>query len=66
MTVQHKPFAITLDVGSSHLNKTGSWRSMRPVYVDRLPPCNKAVFAIIHVKAAVIGGSWIYLLVLTR
>ncbi len=42
MTVQHKPFAITLDVGSSHLNKTGSWRSMRPVYVDRLPPCNKA------------------------
>ncbi len=41
MTVQHKPFAITLDVGSSHLNKTGSWRSMRPVYVDRLPPCNK-------------------------
>ena len=42
MTVQHKPFAITLDVGSSHLNKTGSWRSMRPVYVDRLPPCNKS------------------------
>lgn len=41
MSVQHKPFAITLDVGSSHLNKTGSWRSMRPVYVDRLPPCNK-------------------------
>jgi len=42
MTVQHKPFAITLDVGSSHLNKTGSWRSMRPIYIDRLPPCNKA------------------------
>ena len=42
MTIQHKPFAITLDVGSSHLNKTGSWRSMRPIYVDRLPPCNKA------------------------
>ncbi len=41
MTIQHKPFAITLDVGSSHLNKTGSWRSMRPVYVNRLPPCNK-------------------------
>jgi NADPH-dependent glutamate synthase beta subunit-like oxidoreductase len=35
-----KPFAITLDVGSSLANKTGSWRSMRPVYVDRLPPCN--------------------------
>ena len=42
MTIQQKPFAITLDVGTSHLNKTGSWRSMRPVYVDRLPPCNKA------------------------
>lgn len=42
MTIQQKPFAITLDVGSSRLNKTGSWRSMRPVYVDRLPPCNKA------------------------
>lgn len=42
MTVQHKPYAITLDVGSSHLNKTGSWRTERPVYVNRLPPCNKA------------------------
>ena len=36
-----KPFAITLDVGSSLLNKTGSWRTERPVYVDRLPPCNE-------------------------
>jgi len=34
-----KPFAITLDVGSSLANKTGSWRVDRPVYVDRLPPC---------------------------
>ena len=25
-----KPFAITLDVGSSLANKTGSWRTMRP------------------------------------
>jgi len=33
------PFAITLDVGSSLANKTGSWRVERPVYVDRLPPC---------------------------
>ena len=39
MTMQ-KPFAITLDPGSSLANKTGSWRSERPVYVDRLPPCN--------------------------
>jgi 2-oxoacid:acceptor oxidoreductase delta subunit (pyruvate/2-ketoisovalerate family) len=37
-----KPFAITLDVGSSLANKTGSWRTMRPVYLDRLPPCNHA------------------------
>ena len=37
-----KPFAITLDVGSSLANKTGSWRTKRPVYVDRLPPCNHA------------------------
>jgi 2-oxoacid:acceptor oxidoreductase delta subunit (pyruvate/2-ketoisovalerate family) len=37
-----KPFAITLDVGSSLANLTGSWRSQRPVYVDRLPPCNQA------------------------
>jgi 2-oxoacid:acceptor oxidoreductase delta subunit (pyruvate/2-ketoisovalerate family) len=37
-----KPFAITLDVGSSLANKTGSWRTQRPVYLDRLPPCNNA------------------------
>jgi len=36
------PFAITLEVGSSHANHTGSWRVERPVYVDRLPPCNDA------------------------
>ena len=37
-----KPFAITLDPGSSLANHTGSWRTNRPVYVDRLPPCNHA------------------------
>jgi NADPH-dependent glutamate synthase beta subunit-like oxidoreductase len=37
-----KPFAITLDVGSSLANKTGSWREERPKYVHRLPPCNDA------------------------
>lgn len=37
-----KPFAITLDPGSSLANRTGSWRTSRPVYVDRLPPCNHA------------------------
>ncbi|HYS36194.1 MAG TPA: NAD(P)-binding protein, partial [Pseudonocardiaceae bacterium] len=37
-----EPFAITLDVGSSLANKTGSWRTERPVYLDLLPPCNQA------------------------
>ena len=38
--MMEKPFAITLDVGSSLANKTGSWRTERAVYQDRLPPCN--------------------------
>lgn len=37
-----KPFAITLDVGSSRANKTGAWRTERAVYVKRQPPCNHA------------------------
>ncbi|HUL96733.1 MAG TPA: NAD(P)-binding protein [Usitatibacter sp.] len=37
-----KPFAITLDPGSSLANHTGTWRTEKPVYVDRLPPCNNA------------------------
>ncbi|HVO88350.1 MAG TPA: NAD(P)-binding protein, partial [Casimicrobiaceae bacterium] len=41
-TSMEKPFAITLDAGSSLANKTGSWRTNRPVYLDRLPPCNHA------------------------
>ncbi len=36
------PFAITLDPGTSLANETGSWRTEKPVYVDRLPPCNHA------------------------
>ncbi len=35
-------FAITLDVGTSLANHTGSWRTMRPEYLHRLPPCNHA------------------------
>lgn len=35
-----KPFAITLDVGSSLENHTGSWRTLKPVYINHLPPCN--------------------------
>ena len=37
-----KPFAITLDVGSSLANHTGAWRLERPVYVDLTPPCAHA------------------------
>jgi NADPH-dependent glutamate synthase beta subunit-like oxidoreductase len=42
MTDSDLPFAITLDPGTSLANQTGTWRSMRPNYVDRLPPCNNA------------------------
>jgi len=49
-----KPFAITLDVGSSLANRTGSWRTNRPVYVDRLPPCNHACPAGENIQA------WLY------
>ena len=49
-----KPFAITLDVGSSLANKTGSWRTERAVYVDRLPPCNHACPAGENIQ------SWLY------
>jgi NADPH-dependent glutamate synthase beta subunit-like oxidoreductase len=49
-----KPFAVTLDVGSSRLNKTGSWRTERPVYVKRLPPCNHACPAGENIQA------WLY------
>jgi NADPH-dependent glutamate synthase beta subunit-like oxidoreductase len=38
----NKPFALTLNVGSSLANKTGSWRTERAVYVHRLPPCSDA------------------------
>jgi len=40
--VERKPFAITLDPNSSLANHTGSWRTSKPVYLDRLPPCNHA------------------------
>ena len=38
---QH-PFAISLDVGSSRANHTGSWRTERPVYVELTAPCGAA------------------------
>ena len=36
------PFAVTLDPGTSLKNRTGSWRTSRPVYVHRLSPCSHA------------------------
>lgn len=39
---QQKPFAVTLDPATSLINHTGSWRTERPIYVHRLPPCNNA------------------------
>src|SRR4051812_19308070 len=49
-----KPFAITLDVGSSRANKTGSWRTERPINRDLLPPCNNACPAGENIQ------SWLY------
>jgi len=37
-----REFASTLEPATSLLNETGSWRTERPVFVDRLPPCNHA------------------------
>ncbi|WP_374457187.1 NAD(P)-binding protein [Nocardioides sp.] len=49
-----KPFAITLDVGTSRANKTGSWRTERAVYTNRMPPCNDSCPAGENVQA------WLY------
>lgn len=49
-----KPFAITLDVGTSRANRTGSWRTERAVYVERQPPCNQSCPAGEDVQA------WLY------
>jgi 2-oxoacid:acceptor oxidoreductase delta subunit (pyruvate/2-ketoisovalerate family) len=59
------PFAITLEVGTSLANRTGSWRTSRPVYVDRLPPCNNACPAgeniqgwLFHAEAGNYEAAW--------
>ena len=61
----HKPFAIRLDPGSSLANHTGSWRTERPLYVDRLPPCNAACPAgeniqawLAHAEAGDYEAAW--------
>ncbi|MFN2377487.1 MAG: NAD(P)-binding protein [Candidatus Binatia bacterium] len=60
-----KPFAITLDPGSSLANHTGSWRTVRPEYIDRLPPCNHACPAgenvqrwLFHAEAGNYEAAW--------
>ncbi len=52
--MERKPFAITLDPASSLRNHTGNWRTMRPVYIDHLPPCNQACPAGENIQA------WLY------
>lgn len=59
------PFAIALDAGTSRHNHTGAWRTSRPVYVDRLPPCNAACPAgeniqdwLSHAEAGDYEGAW--------
>ena len=52
--MKEQPFAITLDVGSSRANKTGSWRTERPEYVHRQAPCGHACPAGEDVQA------WLY------
>jgi len=63
--VTEKPFAITLDVGSSLANHTGSWRDERPVYVHRTAPCNHACPAgeniqgwLYHAEAGDYEAAW--------
>ncbi len=63
--MMQKPFAITLAPGTSLANHTGSWRTMRPVYVDRLPPCNHACPAgeniqgwLYHAEAGEYEAAW--------
>ena len=60
-----KPFAITLDIGSSLANKTGNWRTERPSYVHRMPPCNNACPAgeniqqwLYHAEEGDYEGAW--------
>ncbi|HEX2904845.1 MAG TPA: NAD(P)-binding protein [Jatrophihabitans sp.] len=50
----NKPFAITLDPASSRSNHTGGWRTERPVYLDRQPPCEAACPAGEHPQ------DWLY------
>nr|MBC7245313.1 FAD-dependent oxidoreductase [Chloroflexota bacterium] len=33
---------VTMSLGTTLYNKTGSWRYLRPVYRNKTPPCNRA------------------------
>jgi 2-oxoacid:acceptor oxidoreductase delta subunit (pyruvate/2-ketoisovalerate family) len=50
----NRPFAITLGIGSSLANHTGSWRVERPVYVHNRPPCAE------HCPAGQDPRQWLY------
>ncbi len=59
------PYAITLDPGSSLANRTGSWRTLKPIYRDLLPPCNHACPAgeniqgwLYHAEAGDYRAAW--------
>ncbi|MBI1173197.1 NAD(P)-binding protein [bacterium] len=59
------PFAITLDPGTSRLNHTGTWRTERPVYLSRMPPCNHACPAgeniqnwLFHAESGDYAAAW--------
>ncbi|WP_281645990.1 NAD(P)-binding protein [Parendozoicomonas sp. Alg238-R29] len=59
------PFATTLEPGTSRDNKTGSWRNLRPEYVQNLPPCNDSCPAgeniqawLSHVQRGDFHGAW--------
>ncbi len=52
--VRGAPSGPRLDVGSSLANKTGSWRTFKPVYLDRMPPCNNQCPAGENIQA------WLY------
>jgi len=61
----NKPFAITLESASSRANHTGAWRVRRPVYVERLSPCDHACPAgekaqewLAHAEEGDYRGAW--------
>jgi NADPH-dependent glutamate synthase beta subunit-like oxidoreductase len=54
MTPTTQPFAITLGPGSSRTDLTGTWRTERATYIERVAPCGHACPAGEDVR------SWLY------